>query len=298
MKTLLVFAITLFFSIHCWGQTAEDYYNNGKQKIDSNDLKGALEEFNKAIGLNPNYWEAIGLRASVKYDLDDLKGALTDFNKVIELEPSFPNYYLYRGDTKLDLGDLTGALEDYNNSIRLDPNNSNVYNNRGFAKYKLALVSAENRAKQEEQKYNDELFYRLGEALKRGFNGDPNAKQDYERIQSEADKKKREPLNIEISIADYKDAVQDYNKAIELKPNYSFAYKNRGDLKIEIGDKFGAINDYSSAVELNPKYSNAYFKRGIAKYNLGDKNGGCQDWSKAGELGLTKAYEYIQRHCK
>jgi len=35
---------------------------------------------------------------------------------------------------------------------------------------------------------------------------------------------------------DYRGAIQDYDKSIELNPSYAFAYNNRGIAKDELGD--------------------------------------------------------------
>jgi tetratricopeptide (TPR) repeat protein len=72
----------------------------------------------------------------------------------------------------------------------------------------------------------------------------------------------------------------------------------RGSAKLKLEDYRGAIADLSKAIEINPNYIGAYYGRGGAKYFLGDKNGACLDWSKAGELGYGEAYDLIKQYCK
>jgi len=69
-------------------------------------------------------------------------------------------------------------------------------------------------------------------------------------------------------LKDYRGAIQDYNKAIELNPKYPEAYNNRGFAKVELKDYKAAIQDYTKAIELNPNYADAYNNRGIAKAQL------------------------------
>jgi len=96
---------------------------------------------------------------------------------------------------------------------------------------------------------------------------------------------------------DYKGAILDYTKAIELNPKDSEAYYNRGTAKHKLQDYRGATQDYNKAIELNPKDSEAYYNRGLAKILLEQKDNSCLDLSKAEELGLAKAYVAIKNLC-
>jgi tetratricopeptide (TPR) repeat protein len=60
----------------------------------------------------------------------------------------------------------------------------------------------------------------------------------------------------------------------------------------------GAIADYNKAIEIDPNYKDAYFSRAIAKIISNQKDSGCLDFSKAGELGMEEAYDAIQKFCK
>jgi tetratricopeptide (TPR) repeat protein len=94
---------------------------------------------------------------------------------------------------------------------------------------------------------------------------------------------------------DYQGAIEDYDRAIQLKPNYVEAYIDRGWAKGDSGDNQGAISDYTKAIELNPSYADAYNGRGDAKSNLGDNQGAIADYQKAAELyqkqGKTTDYQ-------
>ena len=52
---------------------------------------------------------------------------------------------------------------------------------------------------------------------------------------------------------DYDIAMSDYNKAIEINPNYVDAYNNRGNIYSQgKGEYDNAIPDYDKAIEINP----------------------------------------------
>ena len=103
--------------------------------------------------------------------------------------------------------------------------------------------------------------------------------------------------NSKYDLQDYRGAIADFTKAIELKPNNADIYFNRGNSKQKLQDRRGCIADLTKAIEIDPNYADAYFYRGLAKFTLGQKNSGCLDLSKAGELGHEDAYEAIRKVC-
>jgi tetratricopeptide (TPR) repeat protein len=52
---------------------------------------------------------------------------------------------------------------------------------------------------------------------------------------------------------DYKGAIADYNRAIELNPKFAVAYDDRASAKGLAGDNEGALADCNKAIELNPR---------------------------------------------
>ena len=98
---------------------------------------------------------------------------------------------------------------------------------------------------------------------------------------------------------DYKGAIADYTKAIELNPNPNYAdtYFSRGFAKYNLNDYNGAIADYTKVIELNPNYADAYFSRGLSKSDLKDLTGACADWKKAASLGYTNSAESVANQC-
>jgi Flp pilus assembly protein TadD len=49
----------------------------------------------------------------------------------------------------------------------------------------------------------------------------------------------------------YNEALYNFNKAIDLNPNYASAYFNRGTVRVELGDVSGARTDFINAQKLN-----------------------------------------------
>ena len=94
-------------------------------------------------------------------------------------------------------------------------------------------------------------------------------------------------------------ALKDYNKAIELNPDYYKAYNNRAILKSsKLKNDNEALKDFSKSIEINPNFADAYVGRGTSKYNLKDFEGACKDWNKAASMGSVQAQNQIEKYCK
>jgi len=91
-KSILVLFICLI-PVLALAQTPEEYFFSGFDKTKISDWKGALQDFNKAIELNPNFEEAYVGRAIVMMHMGDNKGALLELNKAINLNPNLSDAY-------------------------------------------------------------------------------------------------------------------------------------------------------------------------------------------------------------
>jgi tetratricopeptide (TPR) repeat protein len=65
-------------------------------------------------------------------------------------------------------------------------------------------------------------------------------------------------------------------------------YFYRGRANMQLGNKDQALQDFDKSVQLDPSYSEAYFRRAIANHNL-DKGEVCEDLKKAMEMGHSSA---------
>ncbi|MFD2145478.1 tetratricopeptide repeat protein [Mucilaginibacter antarcticus] len=93
-------------------------------------------------------------------------------------------------------------------------------------------------------------------------------------------------------IANYKNAFADFNKAIEINPNYVDAYMNRANIKNELGDYQGFLQDCKKASEIEPENTNVYIYLARIKKTRGDINGALAVLQKAISIDakLSKAF--------
>ncbi|MCU0288560.1 MAG: tetratricopeptide repeat protein [Acidobacteria bacterium] len=124
-------------------KNADHYFQMGLQD-NLKDYPKAIEDYTKAIELNPDHYEAYLKRGTLRYKvLKEYREALTDFDKVIEMKPDCALAYLHRGIVKCHLLEFELALPDLNRALELDPNDERGYYNRGKNKYMLKYEEKE-----------------------------------------------------------------------------------------------------------------------------------------------------------
>lgn len=97
---------------------AETFLSKGNDKFILEDYEGALQEYTKAIEVDPNNVFAYESRGTVELHLENYSSALLDFTKAIKIEPR-ALFYCNRGIAKYLLNDRTGALLDWDKAAEL-----------------------------------------------------------------------------------------------------------------------------------------------------------------------------------
>ena len=93
---------------------------------------------------------------------------------------------------------------------------------------------------------------------------------------------------------DYKNAIVEFDKAIELNPEHVCAYYNRGLAKVSINDYVKAIDDYTSTIRIDSKHALAYFTRGRAQDYLGQSKTDNGNVAEAQQLYQAAIDDYTQ----
>lgn len=94
---------------------------------------------------------------------------------------------------------------------------------------------------------------------------------------------------------DRRGAIQDYNMALQLKPNDAETYYRRGNAKYDLGDYRAAIEDYTEAIRLNSERVNAYYNRGLAFYGLKEYREAIEDFGQVLRLNPEDGEAYGRR---
>jgi len=90
-------------------------------------------------------------------------------------------------------------------------------------------------------------------------------------------------------------ALEYLNEAIRLKPDYEWAYNNRGCAYNDLGQHQRAIEDFNHSIRFKPDLAEAYSNRGLAYHTLGQHERAIQDYDTAIRLKPDLAEAYSNR---
>ena len=217
------------------------------------------------------------------------------FNEYLEVFPENTNALLQSGENYMSRGQYDSAIVRYNEVISRDPLNKYAYKSRGDANSyngdTLKTLDDYSKAIEIDNKYYSAW---IGRAF---FN--------------------------HYTLKKYDAAIEDYNKAISLKPQYTFLLKYRGELYLEKGDtgkavldliysinpdldlaetcydrgrifsqlerNVEAIFDFTNAIKLDPYNADYYFNRAIEYSKTGDHVNAISDYNEAIKLRSLNA---------
>jgi len=105
--------------------------------FEQQEWKRCWVELDKIISMmkeeNRDY-EMYRMRAKCKYELKDYKASLSDWNILTDALPKDEEAWIMRGATKIQLNDFSSAIADLDQAIKLNPKNPVSYCYRGLAK--------------------------------------------------------------------------------------------------------------------------------------------------------------------
>lgn len=236
--------------------SVEIYFARAHLKFALKDYAGTIEDYDKIVSLNPELGASLnvyGHRADAKYYLRDYEGAIEDYDKAIQLNPKSKAAYYDRGIAKYNLGkskadqgntveaqvDYQGAVEDYTEAIKLDPEYASVYNSRGWIKYLLGQFDHKRGDTAEARKLFEAAVADSDTAI-RLRQDNPSPASYHTRAAAKA------------ALGAYREAIEDFNETILMRPDEARYYYDRGLAKQAFGQHAAAKTDFQKAKDLDP----------------------------------------------
>jgi len=121
---------TLWIATAQVAPSGQQIHNNlGDVYARQGDLPKAVEEFQKAIEINPNYADAYHNLANTYQQMGQLDLAIEDYQKALAINPQLWQSHQNMASIYFDQGDFQKALENIQKALEIDPQNPQLQNN-------------------------------------------------------------------------------------------------------------------------------------------------------------------------
>jgi tetratricopeptide (TPR) repeat protein len=237
-------------------EQARNLILNGNLLLRQKDHGGAVAVYNDALRAAPACAEAYHNRGVARRGLDDTTGALADAEQALRINPDYAEAHTFRGDLRRKLGDLAGALADHERALGLAPRLASALNNRGATRYDLGDYSGAIADFDAALAVRTSCEFLLNRAAAR------RAAKDLDGADADCDAALRlGPDSPEAHVQKgavyharrkFRDAIAEYDRTLELDPNFYCAYVLRAGARRHLIDPAGAYADFRKGMDLNP----------------------------------------------
>ncbi len=122
--------------VSCGGvveNTSKWHLDQGKVLVSQGYYDDAIQEYNKAIHLDPGFTKAYFWRAVAHYQMAEYPSAVADCNQAIKLDPNLVEAYITRATAYCASGQYDLAITDCNKAIEINPGMRGIaYLYRGY----------------------------------------------------------------------------------------------------------------------------------------------------------------------
>lgn len=288
----------------------------------SGDWDKAIQQFDRAIELDPKLLDAYLLRADARLRKRDYARALADASAATRMDPSSSlaltlqaeGRYFSTLDASNRSGDRAGALQDLDRALGLDPSNGRALALRAYARLERDRIGDvtstqddQDRARRDaesalvvdpDQPLAHLALAEIAQAQKRGDEALLHASHAVECG-------RHLPMvylvrgRIRARLDDVEQAKQDFDEVERLEPGNARALTNKAAVLVKQSDLDSARSYLDRAITSDPELSEAYFHRGIIhlKSRPQQTQLAIDDFSKAIELKPQFPDAYFYRAC-
>ena len=323
------------------------WFNHGMAKFNAHEYASAVPYIDKAIELDPKYVDAYFARGNLSMISEQFQMCIRDMNTALSIDSNDAKCYILRGIGRLamvdkdhsyhhlsdeekkalsdtacrdlhtaeSMGDRRAkeiiehyclnaeghfqlglklikekhekkAIEEFDKAIEIDDHFAKAYAYRGYCEmhYSRRMSAKEDFivALALNPKYAKTYYFR---ALLYA-----DEKHDFKSALPDMDKAiELDSPDIEMyafrayvrdELKDYKGAISDLDQVIRLDAHYDKAYRFRGEEKSKMEDYRGAVDDYTMAIAEDSFAYEIFNNRGDAKKAMGDYEGAKGDYNK------------------
>jgi len=244
-------------------KSAEAHYFRANILYGQGNVREAITEYTKAIGLRPELIEAHQKSAPQDrltdytdtpagvYQIARHAFRILDLNKSLEANTQEANLFKERASEYSRLGNYEQAIKDYNSCLALQPEDATALHSRGLA------------------------YEQIGQAER--------ASKDYQQATAVDPQLADVYINRGVrfgEIGQFRQSIDSLSEGIRLASGNPNGYFNRGTTYLQIGDFEKAIADFSMVIQLASSDADAYYWRGISREEAGYRHEAISDYQQ------------------
>ena len=287
--------------------TADDWLRAGSLKAHPkiNDFRGALDDFNEVLRIEPHNVQALIGRGGALSSLGNSEGAYADYSLAIQLSPTAPpiEALLNRSGMRTRTRDYDGALADARAAIEAAPDDPRGYRYAGLALSESnrhhEAIAFFNKAIERKPDYVKALAYRGRSRMALGQHDE--ALEDFDTAAA-VDGGNHGYVdawlwrsNLHNFLGNSDRAIADMEMVASLLSRDPHWRVEVGKLRLQNGDPAGAIKDCDTAIAMAPQFERGYRYRGRARAELGQHEKAIADFTQSINFSQYNAEAYEDR---
>jgi protein O-mannosyl-transferase len=243
------------------------YNNLGLILLQSGKTREAIEHFQRALQLKPDYADAHYNLGIAFAQTDRIEDAINQYEQALRLAPDSAETHNNLGIALKQVGRLDDAISHYEQALRITPNDAEVHYNlattlRQVGKNNEAIVHFEQAVR-----INPDFVgahYNLGAALVKAGRTEEAIQQFEQALRLKPDFNEHNKLGIALmQMGKLPDAIRHFEQALRLDPNLPEVHYNLAAAFERTGKFNEAIREYEQAMRLKPDFAEA--QRGWAR---------------------------------
>jgi len=322
---IFIFLLLACIPLSLFSQNAKQFYKTGLTFVEAGNYEDAIDQFTRALNLDPEYVKAYVDRAASYEAVGKPEMAADDLKRALTFEDGDYELYYNSGRLYFELQRYNDGLDMINKSLALYTKSDIVYRLLSRTQMALddlssALIAAD---KALSIKDSPENFFYHGQVVEKMKNYD-QAETDYNnaitgnnryteaylalaklRLHTKKLTPAMETCNSLLSFApgnkealltrsriyaeftEYPKAIDDISTVLFNNPDDKNLYLLRGNYYLEFTQHQNAINDFSKALLLDPGFSEAVYKRAYTYEQVGDYKSAIKDYESLTQLSSS-----------
>ncbi len=297
---LFVFTLSFNFLLGQVNRQAALHFNEAVMSFKANNYEGAIDAYNKALVIDPNYAKARYNRAKAFLRIKSYENAIGDLNLCLKSDPTLVNAWKYKGYAFMQLKNYPAAINSYNKALNLDGSLNGCRTNRGIAflhegKYKEASIDLRTVLKSDPG--NGSVLFNLAVCQSK-LKDIEGALSSYTRLISAGYKTEvvaKERAKILLNKEQYADAINDLDLTIAKSEKDFETFYLRGYCKMKISDMEGANEDFKEALNLNNKHKPSIQNKAFTSFKLADYEEAVVDFSRVLDISPDDSATRVNR---